>query len=288
MRRAELLGAALTIWRWGRQNPQQPGITLGSFEEWCEWVRDPLLALGCKDPVARLSEIKARDPERQRVIELFNVWFEKHGSEPIKVSDLAPEVRDIADPSGHGRQYLARAIGNLAGTRQGGFMLERFGELPNARKAGAKYRLLQISPAVGEPKASASSAPSATPQKSDSDSKGYDGGNGADDPADDLRMSADDSIGDRGIRKASASGAFQNNSHNQSLNGGAAGNADDADDCGQCTARDGLTCAQCGAGASDDPPTIRLANGVWVHADCARFWKDDHPQSQISKQEDEK
>jgi hypothetical protein len=153
--RAELLGAALTIWRWGRQNPQEPGITLGSFEEWCGWVRDPLLALGCKDPVARLSEIKARDPERQRVIELFNVWWEHHGSEPIKASDLAPEVREIADPSGHGRQYLARAIGNLAGTRQGGFMLERFGELPNARKAGAKYRLLQISPAVDESKASA-------------------------------------------------------------------------------------------------------------------------------------
>jgi hypothetical protein len=65
-RRADLLSAALTIWRWGRLNRQNAGITLGSFERWGEWVRDPLLALGCQDPIARLNEIKARDPERQR------------------------------------------------------------------------------------------------------------------------------------------------------------------------------------------------------------------------------
>jgi hypothetical protein len=85
-RRAELLGAALTIWRWGRQNKQKAGITLGSFETWCTWVRDPLLALGCKDPVARLAQIKARDPNRQQVIDLFSVWWDHHHSNQVKVS----------------------------------------------------------------------------------------------------------------------------------------------------------------------------------------------------------
>ena len=102
-RRADLLSAALTIWRWGRLNRQNAGITLGSFERWGEWVRDPLLALGCQDPIARLNEIKARDPERQRIIELFNVWFEKHGTKPIKASELDEQVREIADPRGQGR-----------------------------------------------------------------------------------------------------------------------------------------------------------------------------------------
>jgi hypothetical protein len=156
-RRADLLSAALTIWRWGLQNKEKMGITLGSFEQWCEWIRDPLLALGCKDPVARVSEIKARDPERQRVIELFTTWWEHHGSDPVKATELAPEVQEIADPSKKGRQYLARAIGNLAGTRQGGYLLERFGDLPNSRKQGARYRLVQI-PAGDKPIASASSA----------------------------------------------------------------------------------------------------------------------------------
>lgn len=57
-RRAELLAAALTIWRWGRQNFAEVGRPLGSFEHWCEWCRDPLLSLGCRDPVERIDSVK--------------------------------------------------------------------------------------------------------------------------------------------------------------------------------------------------------------------------------------
>lgn len=89
--RNELLSAALTIWRWGRQNVAgaddadadiKRGITLGSFEQRGEWVRDPLLALDCPDPVTRIREIKERDPERQRVSELFAAWWEAHHDIP--------------------------------------------------------------------------------------------------------------------------------------------------------------------------------------------------------------
>jgi hypothetical protein len=66
-RRRELLAALLTIWRWGRTTADiQSGLALGSFEQWCRWVRDPLLALGCQDPVARVSEAKERDGRRRR------------------------------------------------------------------------------------------------------------------------------------------------------------------------------------------------------------------------------
>jgi hypothetical protein len=146
MDRSGLLSAALTIWRWGRQTKMNRGIPLGSFEEWGVWVRDPLLALGCPDPVDRVRQIKERDPARQRVIELFATWWETHRDSPIRVADLAPEVREIVDPSQRGRQYLARAIQNLIATRQGGFTLERVAELPNKRKVGALYRLQQVSP----------------------------------------------------------------------------------------------------------------------------------------------
>jgi hypothetical protein len=50
-RRAELVGAVLTIWRWGRQTDLVSGLPLGGFEQWASWCRDPLLALGCADPV---------------------------------------------------------------------------------------------------------------------------------------------------------------------------------------------------------------------------------------------
>ena len=59
-RRKELLAALLTIWRWGRiATDIKPGLPLGSFEQWGHWVRDPLVALGCQDPVARVSEAKS-------------------------------------------------------------------------------------------------------------------------------------------------------------------------------------------------------------------------------------
>ena len=76
-RRAELLIACLAIWRWGRQNAMllPRGKPLGSFETWAEWCRDPLLVLGCRDPVERIEALKANDPRRQRIAELFQVWW---------------------------------------------------------------------------------------------------------------------------------------------------------------------------------------------------------------------
>ena len=61
-RRAELLTAALTIWRWGRQSATglTRGKPLGSFERWAEWCRDPFVTLGCCDPVERIESLKRR------------------------------------------------------------------------------------------------------------------------------------------------------------------------------------------------------------------------------------
>jgi putative DNA primase/helicase len=126
-RRAELLGAALTIWRWGRQNVAalQPGRALGSFENWAEWCRDPLVALGCRDPVERIDSVKADDPHRRRIVELFDVWHQHHGERPIKAVDLAEPVQALVDPQGRSRQFIAARIRQLTGTRAGGFVLSR-------------------------------------------------------------------------------------------------------------------------------------------------------------------
>jgi hypothetical protein len=158
--RSELLAAGLTILRWGRQNTAtiERGRALGSFEDWGVWVRDPLVALGCRDPVDRISALKARDPERQRVIALFAAWHDAHGDDPVKVMDLAETVRNIADPNNRGRQYLAKVIGGLARTRLGGFVLERL-EPTNSRKEGACYRLLVLGNNQNPSASSASSAP---------------------------------------------------------------------------------------------------------------------------------
>jgi len=141
-RRGELLGAALTIWRWGRQQgdalPQ--GLPLGSFNEWARWCRDPFLALGCRDPAERVALLKADDPRRRALIEAFDAWWDNHGDRPVRALDLAEPVKVALDPQGRGRQYLIRAVARLAGTRVGGFALEVRREGPPAKPV-MTYRL---------------------------------------------------------------------------------------------------------------------------------------------------
>jgi hypothetical protein len=125
-RRIELLAALLTIWRWGRiASDIKPGRALGSFEQWCHWVRDPLLALGCQDPVERVSEAKERDGRRQAILDLFTTWWERHGDQPVALSELNDAVKQVEDPQGRGRQYLSSRLEKLAGTRMAGFVLTR-------------------------------------------------------------------------------------------------------------------------------------------------------------------
>ena len=126
-RRPELLAAALTIWRWGRQNPcnTSRGLHLGSFGEWAEWVRDPLIELGCADPMQRIQEAKASDPRRRQVFELFDAWWQHHHDGKRAAKELHDEVKEVADPAGRGRQHLAGFLDKLTGTRAAGFVLEQ-------------------------------------------------------------------------------------------------------------------------------------------------------------------
>ena len=141
-RRTELLAALLTIWRWGQiAQGIAPGRTLGSFEQWCRWVRDPLLALGCKDPADRVSEAKERDGRRQVIAELFAVWWERHHDRPIAIRDLDDEVKHVVDPQGRGRQYLSSQLEKLAGTRMAGFVLTR--QAPAGKWGAATYALVK-------------------------------------------------------------------------------------------------------------------------------------------------
>jgi hypothetical protein len=123
-RRRELLAACLIIWRWGQQNDLDEGKSIGSFEQWGRWVRDPLVALGCKDPVLRNQEAKMHDPRRQRQAEIYTTWWQQHENRPVKLSELSSEVIFIIDPKLRGRQYVQSSVSKLVGTRVAGFVLQ--------------------------------------------------------------------------------------------------------------------------------------------------------------------
>lgn len=141
-RRVELLAALLTIWRWGRLATDiVPGQPLGSFAQWCRWVRDPLLALGCQDPAERVSEAKERDGRRQAIAELFAIWNEKHHDQPVAIRQLHDDVKQVLDPQGRGRQYVSSQVEKLTGTRMAGLMLSR--QAPAGKWGAATYALVK-------------------------------------------------------------------------------------------------------------------------------------------------
>jgi hypothetical protein len=143
-RRSELLTALLTIWRYGRVTDLPRGKAFGSYEAWSSWVRDPLLALDCKDPVARISEDKRRDPGRQAIIGLFDLWWEMHGDDLVTASGVHDDVKHAIDPHGRGRQYVAAYLEKLAGTRLGGYVFT--GQAPPGKWGVTTYKLENANP----------------------------------------------------------------------------------------------------------------------------------------------
>jgi hypothetical protein len=140
-RRCDLLAALLTIWRWGRlAGDIKVGQPFGSFEQWSSWVRDPLLALGCQDPVERVSATKQRDTSRQAVVELFHEWWERHGDRPVRISEIHPDVQNAGELYKQSRQFVSSYLEKLAGTRMAGFVLTR--QEPVGTWGRATYRLI--------------------------------------------------------------------------------------------------------------------------------------------------
>jgi hypothetical protein len=126
-RRVELLEYCLTILRWGRLNEGQliRGRTLGSYEQWCAWVRDPLLSLGCVDPVEEMLRSKMNDPQRREINAVFTKWAEHHRSDVVVVGELHQEVLDLINPQRKSDHWLRRAIEGYVDTRIGGYVLTR-------------------------------------------------------------------------------------------------------------------------------------------------------------------
>jgi hypothetical protein len=127
----------LTIWRWGRQTKLEPELPLGSFETWAAWCRDPLLALGCPDPVQRIHDIKSDNPRREQMAEFLRVGHARHGSQPMKLKTLHPDVVALAG----NRQKLSWFVRGTKDTRTGGFVIRI--RRPTTKSGTADYVVLR-------------------------------------------------------------------------------------------------------------------------------------------------
>jgi hypothetical protein len=146
--RVELLEAVLTIWRWGRQsrdcNPR--GMQLGSFAQWASWCRDPLIALGCRDPVERIAELRREDPVRDDLTALFELWHHCHGDLPVTLAGLAPEVLAVLNPGKRSGNWVTNRLTQLKETRVGGYRFERLEK--SAKWSFHRYRVTRQSDAA--------------------------------------------------------------------------------------------------------------------------------------------
>jgi hypothetical protein len=131
--RGVYISAALTIIRaWivaGRPRAECP--SLAGFGEWSDLCRQPLLWLGCDDPVQSVFDAMADDPDRETLGRLLASWEANFGKVPTMVrqavdesengfSEVAKDLRELildiaGEPGGTNRRVLGRWIKRNSG-----------------------------------------------------------------------------------------------------------------------------------------------------------------------------
>ncbi|MHB8799808.1 MAG: hypothetical protein ACYDBY_15210 [Thermoanaerobaculia bacterium] len=124
-RRPELVAAGLTILKAyhvaGR--PPQGRPAWGGFDDWCRWVRDPLVWLGMADPVEGRKHVEANDPVHQKLVGLLSTWHEALRSVPHTTAD-AVRASGFQNPAA---EALRGALLEIAGTPHGDINMRTLG-----------------------------------------------------------------------------------------------------------------------------------------------------------------
>jgi hypothetical protein len=95
----------------------------GGFDDWCRWVRDPLVWLGMTDPCDGRKHVEASDPVHQELVALFNAWYPIFLGKAATVADLVK----VSQMPGPANSLLRESIQQIAGTPQGDINARRFG-----------------------------------------------------------------------------------------------------------------------------------------------------------------
>jgi hypothetical protein len=100
-RRVELVLAALTIVLayLAASMPKQNVPHFARFEDWCNFVRYPLIWLGMADPCQGRERIEGRDPVREQLLGLLTTCHEILDSEAFKVADLINRASELDAPT---------------------------------------------------------------------------------------------------------------------------------------------------------------------------------------------
>lgn len=109
--RGRYVSAALTIVRaWiAASRPKTECKSLAGYGEWSDLCRQPLLWLGCADPIASVFEAMTEDPDRETLARLLTAWQSVFGKTPARVRDAVKQADVHAE--------LHEALHDIAGER---------------------------------------------------------------------------------------------------------------------------------------------------------------------------
>lgn len=153
--RARYVSAALTMIRaWiVAGSPHTPAKPVASYGKWADWCRQPLLWLGRPDPVSRLFEQLAHDPDAELLHRMLTGWHTAHGTTPTLIrdvvriaegadTDFAEALRDVADERGQiNRRRLGWWLKRHLGRIVGGLKFER----GNVARNAETWRVVSVS-----------------------------------------------------------------------------------------------------------------------------------------------
>jgi hypothetical protein len=113
--RGRYVSAALTIVRaWiVAGQPKTTCKSLAGYGLWSELCRQPLLWLGCNDPMESMFEAMAEDPDRETLKRLLAVWRSAFGKAPAMVRDA---VNSATRSGGRNADFL-EVLRDIAGER---------------------------------------------------------------------------------------------------------------------------------------------------------------------------
>jgi len=119
-RRGHYVSLALTIIRAWLVNgkPYTDCKPYGSYGQWCDWIRQPLLWLGQPDPVAKVFEGMEHDPDRETLGRLLTAWRAAMGRTPTMVREACnaaytnPELNEVfLEVAEHRGEINQRSLG---------------------------------------------------------------------------------------------------------------------------------------------------------------------------------
>lgn len=118
--RARLVVAGLTIIRAYLVHGEGTEVpNWGRFEAWSKLCREPLVWLGCKDPVASLQALEQDDPQRQELLQVITAWRKAVGGDEQTATQIIQQAEHIENSA------LKEALRGVAQDRGGSISARR-------------------------------------------------------------------------------------------------------------------------------------------------------------------